>query len=431
MQETTNLKLKKPQYNEYADIADINYNMDIIDREINKKLDEDAAKFVQDKGLPNGSISKEIFGNPAYTQSYIGAVNYGQEVSLPTSYCKIIYIPNQGDGYGTQIAIPYDSGIFTTMYIRNATSNTWGAWNDMRSLGNAENNAYRNTYNANTAIESGKLYYCTYNQCQNLPRGTADDGILIPYMHRTDVLYGYQIYMSWNNDSLWTRNVINNTFTAWRCISGGKWNSEIISDSTQVHKFLRWENYGQNHIIFDASKSIRPDGKSCNNTNPDNHWSATLPTIMGFNGNMTYGVRVDSSRVADIATNANMLQGFQFRNNNGKLEVLVGGVWLSVGAKQYTVVRQGKLTFNEQFNYAGSSGVIRVLKHYSNYQTVVEVFVDGQKITPIVELDGTGVYSAQYFLKNIEFKNSVSIRVGQQISSSQYFTLDYIIQTEK
>ena len=40
MQETTNLKLRKPEYNEYADIMDINHNMDILDEEVNKKLDK-------------------------------------------------------------------------------------------------------------------------------------------------------------------------------------------------------------------------------------------------------------------------------------------------------------------------------------------------------------------------------------------------------
>ena len=39
MQETTNLKLRKPEYNEYADIMDINHNMDVVDQ-ILKGLDE-------------------------------------------------------------------------------------------------------------------------------------------------------------------------------------------------------------------------------------------------------------------------------------------------------------------------------------------------------------------------------------------------------
>ena len=39
MKETKNLKLKKPDYTDVADIADINANMDILDAELNKKSD--------------------------------------------------------------------------------------------------------------------------------------------------------------------------------------------------------------------------------------------------------------------------------------------------------------------------------------------------------------------------------------------------------
>ena len=37
MKETTNLKLKKPEKNEYINIDDINNNMDVIDEEVAKK----------------------------------------------------------------------------------------------------------------------------------------------------------------------------------------------------------------------------------------------------------------------------------------------------------------------------------------------------------------------------------------------------------
>ena len=62
-------------------------------------------------------------------------------------------------------------------------------------------------------------------------------------------------------------------------------------------KELRWQNYGSNNTIVDASSSNYPGG----NTNAQVAWSATYPTLMGFNGGNTYGVRVDSTRVADTA----------------------------------------------------------------------------------------------------------------------------------
>lgn len=67
---------------------------------------------------------------------------------------------------------------------------------------------------------------------------------------------------------------------------------------------LIWRNYGNGHIIFDASKGLSPEDTAINNTNPANAWVATFPTLMGWNGLQTYGVRVDSCRVADSAATA-------------------------------------------------------------------------------------------------------------------------------
>jgi hypothetical protein len=65
-----------------------------------------------------------------------------------------------------------------------------------------------------------------------------------------------------------------------------------------------WKNYGNGHTIFDASNSTSPQGGGVNNTNSDVAWSATYPTIMGWNGLNTYGVRVDSARRSDSAGSA-------------------------------------------------------------------------------------------------------------------------------
>jgi hypothetical protein len=62
---------------------------------------------------------------------------------------------------------------------------------------------------------------------------------------------------------------------------------------------LVWRNYGNGHTIFDASASLSPDGTSVNNTNSQVAWTGTYPTLMGWNGSNTYGVRVDSARLAD------------------------------------------------------------------------------------------------------------------------------------
>jgi len=85
---------------------------------------------------------------------------------------------------------------------------------------------------------------------------------------------------------------------------------------------LMWKNYGNNHTIFDASQGTSPDGGSVNNTNSAAAWTGTYPTLMGWNGSTTFGVRVDSARLADTATTATTASALtsmnisQFTNNS-------------------------------------------------------------------------------------------------------------------
>jgi len=65
---------------------------------------------------------------------------------------------------------------------------------------------------------------------------------------------------------------------------------------------LAWKNYGNSHTIFDASQSTSPSGGAVNNTNAAIAWTSTYPTLMGWNGTYTYGVRVDSARTSDNTT---------------------------------------------------------------------------------------------------------------------------------
>jgi hypothetical protein len=71
---------------------------------------------------------------------------------------------------------------------------------------------------------------------------------------------------------------------------------------TAVVGQLAWKNYSNNHTIFDASAGTSPGGSAVNNTNAEIAWAGSYPTLMGWNGNNTYGVRVDSARVADSAS---------------------------------------------------------------------------------------------------------------------------------
>ena len=72
---------------------------------------------------------------------------------------------------------------------------------------------------------------------------------------------------------------------------------------------LAWRNYNNNHTIFDASAGTTPTGATCDKTNPNTSWRASYPTLMGYNGSSTYGVRVDRARYSDSAADSDKIDG--------------------------------------------------------------------------------------------------------------------------
>ena len=77
-------------------------------------------------------------------------------------------------------------------------------------------------------------------------------------------------------------------------------NWSTVTDDAVVGQ-LGWKNYGDNHTIFDASASLSPAGTAVSNKDSQAPWTSTYPTLMGWNGGGTYGVRVDNARQADTA----------------------------------------------------------------------------------------------------------------------------------
>lgn len=114
-----------------------------------------------------------------------------------------------------------------------------------------------------------------------------------------------------NASGTWGINITGSAGSVtWPNVSGKpvrtNWNSDGTSYSTVVGQ-LGWKNYGNNHTIFDASNGTAPDGTGINNTTPTVAWASTYPTLMGWNGNSTYGVRVN---VSDKSDNSTLLQGY-------------------------------------------------------------------------------------------------------------------------
>lgn len=63
---------------------------------------------------------------------------------------------------------------------------------------------------------------------------------------------------------------------------------------------LAWKNYGNAHVIFDASNGTTPDNSPTSNKDAEIPWEFGQPVLMGYQGDRTYGVRVDSARISDI-----------------------------------------------------------------------------------------------------------------------------------
>ena len=129
------------------------------------------------------------------------------------------------------------------------------------------------------------------------------------------------------------------------------------------------------------------------------------------------------------SVNTDKVQKFPFRNNNGILEVLVEGEWIPVGGRQYTVVRKGELgTNNRRFDYSGGSGIVRHLVIDATIldPRFMQVLADERDVNSFITYRGSES-DAHYEIKNIEFKNSISIvMTGEEYVSARYF-----IQTQK
>jgi hypothetical protein len=108
----------------------------------------------------------------------------------------------------------------------------------------------------------------------------------------------------------------NQLFTDWatsELITAPKLNqmkNELQIDATRanwatkgtvinVGGMLAWKSYGNNHVIFDASAGTAPDGTAISNTTAVNSWVSSYPTLMGWDGSATYGLRVNSAEKVD------------------------------------------------------------------------------------------------------------------------------------
>ena len=171
----------------------------------------------------------------------------------PTTYGNVLHTFGTGAG---QLLIGWSGtdGAHADNYIRSKRDNDSGAWSGWATL----------------------LTSANYNSYAPTKTGTGASGT-------------------------WGINVTGNAATATKLSNTGS-NWSASGAIANVVGQLAWKNYGENHTIFDASQGLTPTGVSKNNTNPEVAWSPTYPTLMGYNGSNTYGVRVDISARSESCT---------------------------------------------------------------------------------------------------------------------------------
>jgi hypothetical protein len=128
---------------------------------------------------------------------------------------------------------------------------------------------------------------------------------------------------------------------------------------------LAWKQFGNNHTVFDASAATTPSGTACSQINADIGWYSGLPTLMGWNGTSTHGVRVDSAKFADSATTASTVSNSAITaakldgNQSGSAPIYGCRAWVNFDATRDSSGATNTLNTNR---FIRSSGNITSVK---------------------------------------------------------------------
>jgi hypothetical protein len=238
----------------------------------------------------------------------------GAQVGSPGSnYAGLMtYAPWTGDTASTgdasyQLAFAgtaANGGGLPVLKIRKGIDSTWNSWYDV--VTSASGTA---TLAANATLAGGLAIATGINNVANqIVRTDANGFLQTGYINSASGNEGNAATPSriWgtNGTDAYLRSYLVSSFVAPNATAlSGDQTSWASRPQTSVANMLGWKNYQNGHVVFDASNSTSPTGSAIGNANSAIAWSATYPTLMGWNGASTYGVRVDSARIADSATN--------------------------------------------------------------------------------------------------------------------------------
>ena len=199
------------------------------------------------------------------------------------------------------------SGVSSVRFSAASTASAWHAWMAQRTAGG----------NSFAVGQLGEGWYLTWASNDNIANNI-NQATLLMVATSTAVTFGVAVHG--NGSGLTTLNASNLTSGTIpdACLSGTYTGVNITGNAGTANRAgaLNWTNYGGgqgvgngSHLIFDASSGVSPSGSAVNNTNPTVAWVATYPTLMGWNGTNTHGVRVDRARHAESLTSNITING--------------------------------------------------------------------------------------------------------------------------
>lgn len=248
----------------------------------------------------------------------------GDTAGNPGSFYSgvMTYVPYEGKtdgGGGNSYQLAFGSNInygsTPDLKLRNGADGNWNAWSTVWHSGNINFNVQ--PY-ANTLVQRDGNGYINGNYLYMTDEGTFGNGAA-----------GSVTGIICKRGDHYYRNTNATSVKAFLAITGADVQAQRGNMATDVgtSRELRWNKYGNGHTLVDLSSGVAPDGSAKNNSDPQNPWSETYPVLMGFNGNATYGVRVDSARVADrLAQSTNTSITYANGRITGISELLRGAV---------------------------------------------------------------------------------------------------------
>lgn len=180
---------------------------------------------------------------------------------------------------------------------------------------------------------------------------------------------------------------------------------------------LAWTYHSNGHAIFDASVGTSPEGTVIDKVNSQVAWATSYPTLMGWNGTNTYGVRVDSARLADGAITADRITGTV--STDGQ-DLKIHGKRAMVGDNGANALHinygndWGVTRFSGNVDGIGALSAARVITYadntsdYSNANFEARVN-NGSTQTPRISLHRPGICAAAF---RLDYDNTVVLETA-------------------